>query len=99
MLMSSSLGKIQLIKCMKRTARGVFKGAGFEFQKWNSNVPELEADNQLTEVSQAYAKEQFGVKTNDAKLLGPPWDKVQDPLVLTFSCDSHGATKEFSFNV
>ena len=39
MLMSSSLGKIQLIKCIKRTAVGVFKGAGFELQTWNSNVP------------------------------------------------------------
>ena len=99
MLMSSSLGRIQLIKCMKRTAIGVFKGAGFELQKWNSNEPELEADNQLTEDSQAYAKEQLRVKTNEAKLLGPPWDKVEDTLVVTFSGDSHEATKEFSFNV
>ena len=32
----------------------------FELHKWNSNVPELEADNQLTEDSQTYAKEQLG---------------------------------------
>ena len=92
-------GKIRLIKCMKRTAIGVFKGAGFQLHKWNSNVTELEADNQLTDDSQTYAKEQLGVKTNEAKLLGPPWDKVEDTLVVTFSVDSHEATKEFSFNV
>ena len=31
---------------LKGTAIGVFKVAGFELHKWNSNVPELEADNQ-----------------------------------------------------
>ena len=37
----------------------VFKRAGFELHGWNSNVPELEADNQLTEDSKTYAKEQL----------------------------------------
>ena len=78
---------------LKGTAIGVFKQAGFELQKWNSNVPELEADNQLTEDSQTYAKEQLGLKTNEAKLLGLPWDKVEDTLAVTFSGDSHEATK------
>ena len=59
---------------LKGTAIGVFKQAGFELHKWNSNVPELEADHQLTEDSQTYAKEQLRVKTNEAKLLGLPWD-------------------------
>ena len=49
---------------LKRTAIEVFKGADFELHKWNSNVPELEAD------SQTYDKTQLGVKTNEAKL--PP---------------------------
>ena len=78
---------------LKGTAIGVLKQAGFELHKWNSNVPELEADNQLTEDSQTYAKEQLGVKTNEAKLLGLPWDKVEDTLAVTFSGDSHEATK------
>ena len=37
---------------LKGTAIGVLKLVGFELHKWNSNVPELEADNQLTEDSQ-----------------------------------------------
>jgi len=59
MLMTSSLGKIRLIKCMglKGTAIGVFKVPGFELHKWNSNVLELEADNKLKEDSQKCAKE------------------------------------------
>ena len=48
--------------------------------RWNSNVREMEGDNQLTEDSQTYAKEQLGVKTNEAKLLGFPWNKVKDTL-------------------
>ena len=61
--------------------------------KWNSNVPDLEADNQLTEDSQTYAKDQLGVKTNKAKLLGLPWDSVEDTLAVTFSGDSNEATQ------
>ena len=78
---------------LKGTAIRVFERAGFELHKWNSNVPELEVDNQLTEDSQTYAKEQLGVKTNETKLLGLPWDKVKDTLTVTFSGDSHEATK------
>ena len=78
---------------LKGTAIEVLKGAAFELHKWNSNVPELEADNQLTEDSQTYAKEQLGVRTNKAKLLGLPWDSVEDTLAVTFSGDSHEATK------
>ena len=39
----------------------VFKGAGLELHKWNSNVPQLKADNHLTEGSQTNVKEQLGV--------------------------------------
>ena len=52
---------------------GLYKGASFELHKWNSNVPELEADNQLTEDSQTYPnKDQFEVKTNEANLHQAP---------------------------
>ena len=49
--------KVDQVHELKGTAIGVLKGAGFELHKWNSNVPELEVDNQLTEDSQTYAKE------------------------------------------
>ena len=41
------------------TAIVVFKRAAFELHRWNSNVPELEADKQLTDDSQTCAKEQL----------------------------------------
>ena len=44
---------------LKGTVIVVFQRAGFKLHRWNSNVPELEADNQFTEDSQTYAKEQL----------------------------------------
>ena len=34
------------------------------------------------------------MKTNEAKLLGLPWDKVEDTLAVTFSGESQEATKK-----
>ena len=47
----------------------------------------------MTEDSQTYAKEQLEVKPNEAKLLGLPWEKVEDTLAETFIGDSNEATK------
>ncbi|CAH3144100.1 unnamed protein product, partial [Porites lobata] len=44
-------------------------------------VPELEADKQLTDDGQAYAKEQLRVKPNGAKLLWLSWDKVNQKYI------------------
>ena len=44
---------------LKGTVIVVFKRAAFELHRWNSNVPELEADKQLTDDSQTCAKEQL----------------------------------------
>ena len=72
------------IAWVERAAIRVFKGVGFDLRTWNANVPELEADKQLTDDSQTYAKEQLEVKPNAAKLLGLPWEKVGDTLAVTF---------------
>ena len=56
---------------LKNCNRG-FQRAHFEFHKRNSNVPELETYIQLTKDIKTYAKEQMGVKTKKAKLLGIP---------------------------
>jgi len=76
---------------LKGTAIEIFKGTDFKLPKWNSNVPQLEADNRLTEGYQTNAKEQLGVKTTKEKLLGLPCDKVEETLAVTFSGDSKKA--------
>ena len=47
----------------------------------------------MTDDSQTYAKKQLEVKPNEAKLLGLPWDKMEDTLAVTFFSDSNEATK------
>lgn len=51
---------VDQVHVLKGAAILVFKEAGFELHKWNSNVPELKADKQLTDNSQTYAKELLG---------------------------------------
>ena len=53
-----------LITCgesVKQAARAIFREATFELHKWQSNVPDLEADNSFPdEENQTYAKQQLG---------------------------------------
>ena len=76
---------------------------GFELHKWYSNVLELEAEAVLRDEGQTYAKEQLGVKPNEAKLLGFPWNKKEDTLVVTLTRDSANKqetnVEEFSISV
>ena len=78
---------------LKEVSVTVFGEAGFELHKWHSNVPELEAEAVLRDEGQTYAKEQLGVKPNEAKLLGLPWNKKEDTLAVTFTRDSAETSK------
>ena len=69
---------------LKEASITVFGEAGFQFHKWHLNVPELEAKPEVRDGGQTYAKEQLGVKPNEAKLLRLPWDKEEDTLAVTF---------------
>ena len=78
---------------LKEVAISVFGEAGFKLHKWHSNVEKLEAEDVLKDEGQTYAKEQLGVKPNEAKLLGLPWNKREDTLAVSFKGDSAGTTK------
>ena len=78
---------------LKEVSVTVFGEAGFELHKWHSNVPDLEAEAELREEGQTYAKEQLGVKPNEAKLLELPWNKEEDTLAVTFTRDSAETSK------
>ena len=80
--------------CMlKEVAVLVFGEAGFKLHKWHSNVEKLEAVTVLRDEGQTYTKEQLGVKPNEAKLLGLPWNKRKNTLVVSFKRDFAGTTK------
>ena len=51
---------------LKEVEVSVFKAAGFDLHKWHSNAPELEAIAHVKDERQTYAKEQLGVKPNEA---------------------------------
>ena len=78
---------------LKEVAISVFGEAGFKLHKWHSNVEKLEAEDVLKGEGQTYAKEQLGVKPNEAKLLGLPWNKREDTLAVSFKGDSARTTK------
>ena len=78
---------------LKEVSVTVFGEAGFELHKWHSNVSELEAEPILEDEGQTYAKEQFGVKPSETKLLGLPWNKEEDTLAVTFTRDSAETSK------
>ena len=78
---------------LKEVAASVFGEAGFKLHKWHSNVEKLEVEDVLRDEGQTYAKEQLGVKPNEAKLLGFPWNKREDTLAVSFKGDSAGTTK------
>ena len=79
---------IEQARELKKVAVSVFKGAGFDLNKWYSNAPELEANTHWKDEGQTYTKEHLGVNPNEAKLLGLPWDKKEDTLTVAFSRDS-----------
>ena len=81
---------------LKRDALTIFEDASFQLHKWNSNVPELEADqpveNDATE--QTYAKQQFSPSCESgSKLLGVAWDKREDTLSVVFPQNQNASTK------
>ena len=82
---------------LKEVSVTVFGEEGFELHKWHSNVPEMEAEAALRDEGQTYAKEQLGVKPDEAKLLGLPWNKKEDTLAVTFTRDSAETSKREMF--
>ncbi|XP_068747453.1 uncharacterized protein [Montipora capricornis] len=71
----------------------VFADARFELHKWHSNVPDLETNSGDDEPT--FAKKQLENKLNQgkSKLLGHPWDKVQDTLSAVVPAERAELTK------
>ena len=70
---------------LKQGSTKIFNDAKFTWHKWNSNATELERnDNPSDGDDQTFAKQQLGTKTTETKLLGLPWDKVNDALSVPF---------------
>ena len=82
---------VEEVQHLKETAIEIFDQAQFKLRKWHSNVEELEASNPASSTSdtdQSYAKQQLGVRSQETKLLGVPWNKTTDRIGVTFPCTS-----------
>ena len=70
---------------LKQGSTKIFNDAKFTWHKWNSNATELERNDSPSDGDdQTFAKQQLGTKTTETKLLGLPWDKVNDALSVPF---------------
>jgi hypothetical protein len=66
--------------------------AKFKLHKWNSNVPELEDNDEICD-EQSFAKQQLQVKPSESKLLGLKWDKTTDTISVEFPARTPATTK------
>ena len=71
---------VEKVKKIKKTSGKIYREACIELHKWYSNAKELEEtqDGHLSELS--YAKQEFGTRANDCKILGIPWGKSKDTI-------------------
>ena len=70
----------------KERAMEIFEDATFRLHKWNSNVKELEMNNDPPgdREEPTYGKQQFGGKPTETKMLGLKWNKEMDTLTVSF---------------
>ena len=78
---------------LKRGVIEMFADAKFDLHKWHSNVPDLEVSSEDDEPT--FAKQSLGNAPSDGKtkLLGLPWDKVQDTLSVVLPMEPAELTK------
>ena len=71
---------VEKVKKIKDTSEKIFGEACIELHKWHSNTKKLEEteEDHLSELS--YAKQEFGNRATDCKILGMPWDKSKDAI-------------------
>jgi len=82
------------VQDLKKTIASVFGEAKFIMHKWNSNDPQLESENVVAvDQQQSYAKQQLGVKEGETKMLGLPWNKMEDLITVTFPKEPVDITK------
>ena len=78
---------------LKGTVKEIFGQAKFQLHKWHSNVSDLEETVEPASTTQSYAKDQLGVKPDETKLLGLPWNKVDDVISVSFPDPTTATTK------
>ena len=63
----------------KKLVTKIFANEKFTMHKWQSNEPQLEDDETVSDGETTFAKQKFG-NDNQTNLLGLIWDKENDKL-------------------
>ena len=74
------------VRKLKESAVAVFEEAQFELHKWHSS-------GEPEDGKQSYVKEQLVVKPGETKMLGLPWNKTEDTIIITFRGPSPEVSK------
>ena len=87
---------VESVAAKRSQAVEVLQDATFKLHKWHSSDLILENHNQSTPANEdeiTYAKEQLGSGKCDTKLLGLPWNKIEDTVSIVTSPRKNIATK------
>ncbi len=80
---------------MKEVSSEIFKQASFQLHKWQSNVEELEQNEQSDSTEDtSFAKQQLDNKSKAGNLLGLKWDKRADTIEVTIPLTRRFPPKE-----
>ena len=71
----------------------VFEDGTFKLHKWYSNDSSLESNDLTNEDELTFAKEQLGSNKHETKLLGLPWNKIEDTVSIGTSPRESTSTK------
>ena len=71
----------------------VFEDGTFKLHKWYSNDSSLESNDLTNEDELIFAKEQLGSNKHETKLLGLPWNKIEDTVSIGTSPRESISTK------
>ena len=79
----------------KNGSKQILEDATFKLHKWNSNVSQLEEDNEpvVGSEEQTFAKQQLNVKPSEPKMLGLKWNKQRDTLAVVIPTEGAAPTK------
>ena len=85
---------VEKAKELRDGAIEIFEDAKFTLHKWNSNEDGLQPKEVNAQSDEStYAKQQLGVKANESKILGLPWDKAKDTLKVVYPQEYGDVTK------
>ena len=91
----NTVGKVEILK---QKCEELFKKGSFNLHKWYSNIQSLENTKTTTSTGLTYAKQMFQTSSNETKILGVPWNKLNDKLLISVPKFQQRVTKRNILN-